>query len=109
MHSGLQIFVVGSDSASIVVPVEGEPNKFVVTSGKKLFVVTWDGKSDTLSDVKILAEVTSPGAFNDGKCDPSGRLWTGKPLKLSMTFMCFIFYIFRDFGSSYCQFRGEKR
>ncbi|XP_019870746.2 uncharacterized protein LOC109599228 [Aethina tumida] len=69
--------VVGPDNTSIVIPIEGKPNKFVVTTGRKLAVVTWDGQSDKISDIEVLAEATSVGPFNDGKCDPSGRLWAG--------------------------------
>lgn len=68
---------------TLVVPVEGTDNKFLVSIGRKLAVVTWDGKSDKVCDTQILVEVENvPGytnnRFNDGKADPVGRLWAGK-------------------------------
>lgn len=44
--------------------------------------MTWDGVSDQVSDVEILGEVdsareTKGNRFNDGKADPTGRLWVG--------------------------------
>lgn len=79
---------------SIIIPVEGEENRFAVTIGKKLAKVTWDGVSHNVSSVEILGEVedapeTQKNRFNDGKADPTGRLWVGtlthetEPLKFA--------------------------
>ncbi|KAL3288545.1 hypothetical protein HHI36_002984 [Cryptolaemus montrouzieri] len=47
---------------SFIIPVEGEKMKFVLGFEKNISVVMWDGEKYRL---------------NDGKCDASGRLWTG--------------------------------
>lgn len=60
----------------------GTADKFLVALGRKLAVVTWDGLSSSPSSVKVLREVENEcgltgNRFNDGKADPSGRLWAG--------------------------------
>lgn len=67
---------------SLIVPVEGAPNKFIISLNREIVLITWDGTSSKISDVKKIAEVDSKqdvddNRFNDGKCDPSGRLWAG--------------------------------
>ncbi|XP_046616189.1 regucalcin-like isoform X1 [Neodiprion virginianus] len=66
-------------SVSFAVPVEGTKDKFVIGYGKKFAVLTWDGVSIDPTKVDILVEVDSGtiNIFNDGKADPSGRLWSG--------------------------------
>ena len=70
-----------------MVPVDGATNQFVVSIARKLLLVTWDGVSDKISDSELLIEVENkPGyfnnRFNDGKADPSGRLWAGTVTKI---------------------------
>lgn len=67
----------------MVLPVEGTTDKFLVSIGRKLAIVTWDGVSTKVSNVETFAEVekeddVKKNRFNDGKTDPSGRLWAGK-------------------------------
>ncbi|CAG9859543.1 unnamed protein product [Phyllotreta striolata] len=74
--------VIGVDCVSLIVPVKGEPNKFLVSIGRELAVVTWDGESEKASKIEKLCEVdndpeTKDNRFNDGKCDPAGTLWAG--------------------------------
>lgn len=66
----------------MIIPVEGTKNKFLISIGRKLVVVTWDGISSKVSKMEILAEVENEkdllgNRFNDGKADPKGRLWAG--------------------------------
>lgn len=66
----------------MVIPVEGTDDQFLVGLGRKLIVVTWDGVSDKVSKIEELLEVENePGytnnRWNDGKADPTGRLWAG--------------------------------
>jgi gluconolactonase len=70
----------GHDSVGLVVPVEGEINKYVIGLGRSLRVMEWDGNSSNLTSLKTLHVVDDGnpnGRFNDGKCDSSGRLWAG--------------------------------
>lgn len=64
---------------SIIIPIKGEKNKFLVTLDQKVATIYWDGENPEISNVNILYEVEkdTPNVFNDGKCDSSGRLWTG--------------------------------
>jgi sugar lactone lactonase YvrE len=70
----------GHDSVSLVVPVENQPNKFVIGLGRSLRSIEWDGVSSKIDSMKTLHVVDDGnlgGRFNDGKCDSSGRLWAG--------------------------------
>lgn len=68
---------------SLIIPVKGQKDKFLISIGRELAVVAWDGESEKVSKIEKLYEVdntpeTSDNRFNDGKCDPTGRLWAGK-------------------------------
>ncbi|CAH1130548.1 unnamed protein product [Ceutorhynchus assimilis] len=64
---------------SVVVPVKGKRDQFVVTVERTVQLITWDGKSEKPSKIEKLAEVDegTENRLNDGKCDPSGKLWMG--------------------------------
>lgn len=68
---------------SLIIPVAGTKDKFLISQDQDLVIVTWDGVSPKASKIEKIAEGdTVPGLegnrFNDGKADPSGRLWVGK-------------------------------
>lgn len=67
-------------NVSVIIPVKGKRGQFVITMEKELVLVTWDGESDKPSKIEKLIEVDSgtKNVFNDGKADPTGRLWIGK-------------------------------
>lgn len=77
----ITICFTGTDNVSIIIPVEGAKDKFIISLGRKLAVVTWDGESEEVSNIEILGQLESPDSedknFNDGKADPTGRLWVG--------------------------------
>lgn len=82
IHSSKYFFYLGSEPVSLIIPVDGQKDKYLITIKRKLATVTWDGISETVSDIKILGEVedaedTKDNRFNDGKADPTGRLWFG--------------------------------
>lgn len=65
------------------VPVQGRKNSFVIGLGRKIALVKWNGVSEEVSEIKILVEVDNEighlnNRFNDGKADPTGRLWAGE-------------------------------
>ncbi|XP_069191090.1 regucalcin [Procambarus clarkii] len=70
-------------TVSLVVPVEGAPDLFMVSLGRSLAVVEWsvsDPDYHTVRPKAILHTVDHrfpTNRFNDGKCDPRGRLWAG--------------------------------
>lgn len=71
-----------SGSVSLIVPVEGTDDQFIVSWGRKLLKITWDGVSGEPSATEDLIEIeTEPkyagNRINDGKCDPTGRLFAG--------------------------------
>uniref|UniRef100_A0A182T8N5 SMP-30/Gluconolactonase/LRE-like region domain-containing protein n=1 Tax=Anopheles maculatus TaxID=74869 RepID=A0A182T8N5_9DIPT len=73
----------GSTYASFVIPVSGRKGEFVVGSGTRLLLVTWDGLSATATIVKVLTDLGAEEAdhrFNDGKVDGRGRLYAGTML-----------------------------
>lgn len=83
---------------SMIIPVEGTSDKFLISIGRKLVIVTWDGVSSKVSDVEPIVEVdkedgVNTNRFNDGKTDPSGRLWAGIFLSLfkvvGLIFFCY--------------------
>nr|XP_023014163.1 regucalcin-like isoform X1 [Leptinotarsa decemlineata] len=74
--------VIDGDAVSLIIPVKGEKDKFLISIGRELAIVTWNGESEKVSETKKIYEVDdrpeiSDNRFNDGKCDPSGRLWAG--------------------------------
>lgn len=76
----IYFFNLEDQQPSIIIPVEGEPNHFIVTANAGLAIVSWDGQSDKLKVIEDLGTVdpTPNVKFNDGKCDSRGRLWAGK-------------------------------
>lgn len=68
---------------TLILPIKGEKDKFIVSLDRKLLIVTWDGSSEKPSNIEKLYEVEDDqkelltNRFNDGKCDPSGRIWAG--------------------------------
>lgn len=91
----IHLFHVEGGPVSLLVPVEGTTDRFLISIGRKLVIVTWDGVSETPSKIEELLEVENESGltgnrFNDGKADPSGRLWAGN-LKLSTIYIYFHF------------------
>lgn len=75
-------FLTEGGPVTLLVPIEGSNDRFLIAIGRKLVVVTWDGISDTVSKTEDLIEVENEAGytgnrFNDGKADPAGRLWAG--------------------------------
>jgi len=71
---------IDAGPVSLVAPVEGEPNKYLVTIERDVQIMEWDGVSTKPSSLKRLYTVDDhckTNRINDGKCDAAGRLWAG--------------------------------
>lgn len=65
---------------SAVIPVEGDPDLYLVSLGLSVCVVRWSITDPDQHTVKphVLVTVDKSDHLNDAKCDPQGRLWIGK-------------------------------
>lgn len=75
-------YLIDDGPVTLIVPIEGSSDRFIITRGRKIYEITWDGESNKLSKSEELLEIEKePGyntnRFNDGKVDPVGRLWAG--------------------------------
>ncbi|KAG8223584.1 hypothetical protein J437_LFUL004102 [Ladona fulva] len=75
--------VFGGSTISLIVPVEGKPDTFLISRGKEVHLLHWDGEDKHEGGNVTLRALTSvekdlhSNRFNDGKVDPWGRLWAG--------------------------------
>lgn len=63
-----------------IIPVEGSDDRFVISMGREIVSVKWDGVSTSVSEIEKIAEVDTNldgNRVNDGKADPTGKLWAG--------------------------------
>lgn len=72
----------GESYVSFIIPVAGTTDQFAVGLPRRVGVIQWDGKSSTTHLLRIAFEVEQSdefkdNVFNDGKADPTGRLYTG--------------------------------
>ncbi|KAI4503564.1 hypothetical protein M0802_000967 [Mischocyttarus mexicanus] len=65
----------------VAVPVEDDPNKFIVAAGTDFTIITWDSEVNvTKASTEVLTTVDKnhkDNRWNDGKVDSSGRFWGG--------------------------------
>ncbi|XP_058116147.1 regucalcin-like [Anopheles ziemanni] len=74
----------GAVTISFIVLVAGKPEHFVIGESNRVLLIHWDGRSEQASHVRTLADLGESHRnvrFNDGKVDPSGRLYTGTMLR----------------------------
>lgn len=67
---------------SIIIPLSGCSNRFLITLDREIAILTWDGISSTPTSIQTVAVVDQePGLesnrINDGKADHLGHLWAG--------------------------------
>lgn len=76
-------YVAKIDGVSPIAPiilVQGKPDQFVLGTGNKVVLVSWDGRSEKGTFLKTLydlGEAQKHVRFNEGKVDPNGRLYAG--------------------------------
>lgn len=85
MNVRFMVLVQFSDSeglpVSLIVKVKGEQTKFVISVKNSLAIVHWDGLSTKSLKPEVIVNLESSDSatrINDGKCDPSNRLWAGR-------------------------------
>ncbi|XP_076042844.1 regucalcin-like isoform X2 [Oratosquilla oratoria] len=69
-------------TTTIIIPVEGLTDHYVITIGRSIAVIEWKPSDPDQHSVKpkvlLHFDAHSPiNYFNDGKCDAKGRLWAG--------------------------------
>ncbi|XP_055641535.1 regucalcin-like [Toxorhynchites rutilus septentrionalis] len=77
--------VDGLSPISFIFLVEGRPGEFLLSTGTKLSLISWDGKSTQGKFLKTVARLETENEalqFNDGKVDKQGRLYTGTMLAM---------------------------
>jgi gluconolactonase len=78
--TGTDYSVAVDGRVTFVIPIQNEKNKYVIGLERDVAVLEWDGISKNYTSLKIITSVESnypKNRFNDGKCDPQGRIWTG--------------------------------
>lgn len=66
---------------SVVIPIQGRPEWFIIGHGDWVQYLKWDGRNDSTTVLQPMANIGPliPGArINDGKTDNRGRFWVGK-------------------------------
>ncbi|KAG8223315.1 hypothetical protein J437_LFUL001189 [Ladona fulva] len=64
---------------SIIIPIEGMENKFLISNGLNLSIMSWDahGSPTIIEKLATVEEDKPDNNFNDGKVDDTGRVWIG--------------------------------
>ncbi|XP_062536350.1 regucalcin-like [Armigeres subalbatus] len=65
---------------SFIIPVEGDNQKFIIGTDKKVTLIEWDGVSEQGKFIKTVGEVEfdlPDNRFNDAKTDSRGRFYGG--------------------------------
>jgi len=63
------------DTVSFVTPTKFNLESLVVGLGRRISCLDW--KTGNVTHLTEEVDLGTKNRFNDGKCDPSGRLWTG--------------------------------
>ncbi|CAG0905916.1 unnamed protein product [Cyprideis torosa] len=73
--------IVNAGDVTFVVPVKYLPGVYLIGTDLTVSLVYWDGSDGAELEAVALAqadaEIIPGGRLNDGKCDPSGRLYAG--------------------------------
>lgn len=86
-HASIIIYF-SDEKVGFIIPVEGKADQFLLGYGGDFALATWDGKSEKPQDVKVYikAEDNPENRINDGKADPTGRVYAGEKDKFRKSF-----------------------
>ena len=74
--------VISEGRVTLGVPVLDEPYQFIISVERSLQKVLWNwnkgGNNYELERIREVEQDLEINRFNDGKCDPKGRLFAGK-------------------------------
>lgn len=76
----MSVSETGGLPVTLIIKVKGVKDKFVIATKNRLATLNWDGVSSKSLTPEHLVDLESKDAttrLNDGKCDPSNRLWAG--------------------------------
>ncbi|XP_065221321.1 regucalcin-like [Planococcus citri] len=72
---------VGERELAFIIPIVNTTNKFIISYGSNLAVITWNGTNETTPVTPIEVANIDPGNYvyraNEGKVSPSGSLFVG--------------------------------
>ena len=87
LEKRLQCFIFFSEegptgqTVSFVLPVKGQPDVLLIGHGQELSAVKWPADAPDFSSARAVSfasvDAGKKTRFNDGKCDPHGRVWAG--------------------------------
>ena len=86
----------GKDPVSFVIPSVNK-NEYLIGKARSLCRLYWDFKQKEKHNLVVLAEVDKDtkfqnNRFNDGKCDPMGRIYAGKIIHHFLHLLSFACY-----------------
>lgn len=71
---------------AFIIPVKNTTDKFIISYGQFLAILTWDGDSERSSYRAIASIDRDVYRANEGKVAPSGALFVGKSYKSFIQF-----------------------
>lgn len=68
----------GNEAMAFIIPLKNTADKFIISYGQFLAILTWDGDSERASYRAIVPIDRDVYRANEGKVAPSGALFVGK-------------------------------
>lgn len=72
--------VDGEAVIAFIIPVKDTTDEFIIGTGKRITLISWDGKSETAKKIRTVGAVEDDlpdNRFNDAKTDPKHRFFGG--------------------------------
>lgn len=72
--------VDGEAVIAFIIPVKDTADEFIIGTGKRITLISWDGKSETAKKIRTVGAVEDDlpdNRFNDAKTDPKNRFFGG--------------------------------